>query len=187
MERLGRKLRELMVDEIAGLVKDSPYLFFVNFQKLPVSKVETLRRTLKKSSSDLKVVKNSVLRLALKKRKLDSLCDLVEGSCAVTFGKNDPIKTSKLLFNFSRGEESFVIKGGYIDGEVLFADRIKELALLPSREVLLARVVGSIISPVSGLVNVLKGNIQKLVYALDAITSAKGGSASGEKKEEKGG
>ncbi len=175
MEGMGRKFKELMVDEVAELVKDSPYLFFVNFKELPVSKVESLRRLLKKSASDLKVVKNSILKLALKKRKLEPLCELVESSCAVTFGRNDPIKTSKILYDFSRAEEGLTIRGGYVDGQLLLADKIKELAMLPSREVLLARVVSTIKAPISGLVNVLKGNLQKLVYVLDAVS----------KKEEK--
>lgn len=177
MEKIGRKFRELMVDEVEGFVKDSPYLFFVNFRRLPVSKVQSLRRSLRKTSSELKVVKNSILKLALKKRKLEPLCELVEGSCGVTFGKNDPIKVSKILYDFSRAEEGLTIKGGYVDGQVLMADRIKELAMLPSREVLLARLIGTIKAPLSRLVNVLNGNSQKLVYILSAIS----------KKEEKGG
>lgn len=174
MESIGRKFRELMVDEVEGFVKDSPYLFFVNFQKLPVSKVQSLRRSLRKTSSELKVVKNSILKLALKKRKLEPLCELVEGSCGVTFGKNDPIKVSKILYDFSRAEEGLTIKGGYVDGQVLMADRIKELAMLPSREALLALLIGTIKAPLNGLVNVLDGNLRKLAYILDAI-SKKGG------------
>lgn len=182
MQKVGRKFRELMVEEVAEMLKDSPYLFFVNFHKLPNSKVESLRRSLNKSASDLKVVKNSILKLALKKRKLEPLCELIEGTCAVTFGKNDPLKTSKVLYDFSRAEEGLSIRGGYVDGQVLLADRIKELALLPSREVLLAQLIGTLKAPLNRLVNVLDGNLRKLVYVLDAISSASGG-----KKEEKGG
>ncbi len=162
MKKMGRKFKELMVEEVAELVKDSPYLFFVNFQKLPVSKVESLRRSLKSSASDLKVVRNTVLKLALRKRKLEPLCEFAEGSCAVTFGRNDPVKTSKILFDFSRAEEGLSIKGGYVDGQVLLADKIKELATLPPREVLLAKLIGTMKAPLNGLVNVLNGNLQKL-------------------------
>lgn len=170
MKKMGRKFKELMVEEVAELVKDSPYLFFVNFQKLPVSKVESLRRSLKSSASDLKVVRNSVLKLALRKRKLEPLCEFAEGSCAVTFGRNDPVKTSKILFDFSRAEEGLSIKGGYVDGQVLLADKIKELATLPPREVLLAKLIGTMKAPLNGLVNVLNGNLQKLAYILDAVS-----------------
>lgn len=174
MEKSGRKFKGIMVDEIAKIIKDNPCLFFVNFQKIPNSKTEKLRRSLKKSSSDLKVVKKSILKLALKKHKLDSLCNLAESSSAIMFAKEDPAKTSKILYDFARADENMVIKGGYVEGEILLVDRIKELALLPSREVLLARVVGGMKAPISGLANVLRGNMQKLVYVLNAI-SKKGG------------
>ncbi len=174
MEKLGRKFKGIMVDEIAKIIKDNPYLFFVNFQKIPNSKTEKLRRTLKKSSSDLKVVKKSVLKLALKKHKLDSLCDLADDSSAITFAKGDPARTSKILYDFARIDENMVIKGGYVEGEILLVDRIKELALLPSRDVLLSMVVGGMKAPISGLANVLRSNIQKLVYILNAV-SKKGG------------
>ena len=174
MEKSGRKFKGIMVDEIAKIIKDNPYLFFVNFQKIPNSKTEKLRRTLKKSSSDLKVVKKSILKLALKKRSLDSLCDLAEGSSAIMFAKDDPARTSKILHDFAKADENMVIKGGYIEGEILLVGRIKELAMLPSREVLLARVVGGMKAPINGLANVLRGNLQKLVYVLNAI-SKKGG------------
>jgi len=183
MEKFGRKFKGIMVDEIAKIIKDNPYLFFVNFQKIPNSKTEKLRHTLKKSSSDLKVVKKSVLKLALKKHKLDLLCDLADDSSAITFAKGDPARTSKILYDFARADENMVIKGGYVEGEILLVDRIKELALLPPRDVLLARVVGGMKAPINGLANVLRGNIQKLVYILNAVSSAKGGSASGGKKE----
>lgn len=174
MEKFGRKFKGIMVDELAKIIKDNPYLFFVNFQKIPNSKMERLRRTLKKSSSNLKVVKKSILKLALKKRSLDSLCDLAEGSSAITVAKDDPARTSKILYDFSKANENMVIKGGYVEGEILLADRIKELAMLPPREVLLARVVGGMKAPISGLANVLRGNIQKLVYVLNAISKKEG-------------
>lgn len=174
MEKVGRKFKECMVDEVAGVVKESPYLFFVNFQKLPVSKMESLRHSLKNSSSDLKVVKNSILKVALRREKLEPLCEFAEGTCAVTFGRNDPVKTSKILFDFSRAEGDLTIRGAYVDGQILLADRIKELAMLPSREVLLAKLLGTMKAPLNGFVKVINGNLQKLVYVLDAI-SKKGG------------
>lgn len=177
MEKVGRKFKELMIDEVLEMIKDSPYIFFVNFQKLPVSKVESLRRSLKKSASDLKVVKISILKLALKKRKLEPLCELAEGSSGVTFGKNDPVKTSKILYDFSKADEGLTIRGGYVDGQVILANRVKELAMLPSREVLFAKLLATIKAPLNRLVNVLNGNSQKLVYVMSAIS----------KKEEKGG
>jgi len=173
MEKLSRKVKGLMVDEVAGLIKKNPYLFFVNFEKVKASKTEKLRKTLKKSSSELKVVKRSILKLALKKQKLDPLSDLAETSSAVTFSKEDPTKASKILYDFSRVETNMAIKGGYMDGQVLTMDNVKELAMMPAREVMLARVVGGLQAPISGLVNVLNGNLQKLVMVFNEISKKK--------------
>lgn len=173
MEKLSRKVKGIMVDEVAGLIKKSPYLFFVNFEKIPASKTEKLRKTLKKSSSELKVVKKSILKLALKKHKLDPLCDIAEGSSAVTFSKDDPTKASKILYDFSKVYSSMVIKGGYMDGQVLSTENVKELALMPPRDVMLAWVIGGMKAPISGFVNVLSGNLRKLVIVLNEISKKK--------------
>ena len=173
MEKLSRRVKGLMVDEVAGLLKKNPYLFFVNFEKVPTSKTEKLRKSLKKSSSELKVVKKSILKLALKRQKLDSLCDIAETASAVTFAKEDPTRASKILYDFSRTESNMAIRGGYMDGQVLSIETIKELALLPSREVMLARVLGTMKAPITGLVNVLNGNMQKLVMVLNEISKKK--------------
>jgi large subunit ribosomal protein L10 len=182
MEKMARKFKGLMVDEVAEMIKNNPHLFFLNFQKVPASKTEKLRRSLKKSSSEFKVLKRSVVKLALKKRKMDDLCAIAEQSCAITFVRENPARTSKILFDFSRSEENMVITGGYVEGEILAFERIKELAMLPPREVLLAMVIGGMKSPMSGFANVLRGNLQKLVYALNAIYSAAGGAKGGENK-----
>ena len=173
MEKLSRKVKGVMVDEVAGLIKKNPYLFFVNFEKVPASKAEKLRKTLKKSSSEIKVVKRSILKLALKKQKLDPLCDMAEVSSAITFSKDDPTKASKILFDFSKVEQSMLINGGYVDGQVLSIENVKELAMLPPREVMLARVMGGMKAPIQGLANVLRGNLQKLVMVLNEVSKKK--------------
>jgi len=173
MEKLSRKVKEVMVDEVAGLIKKNPYLFFVNFEKVKASKTEKLRKSLKKSSSELKVVKRSILKLALKKQKLEPLCEIAETSSAVTFSKDDPTKASKILYDFSKIEQTMVIQGGYMDGKVLSSENVKELAMLPPRDVMLAIVVGTMKSPIQGLANVLRGNLQKLVMMLNEVSKKK--------------
>lgn len=173
MEKFSRKVKGVMVNEVAGLIEKNPYLFFVNFEKVPASKTEKLRKTLKKSSSELKVVKRSVLKLALKKQKLEPLCDLAERSSAVTFSKEDPTRASKILYDFSRAEQNMVIKGGYMDGQVISTENIRELAMLPSRDVMLARVMGGMKAPIQGFANVLRGSLQKLVMVLNEVSKKK--------------
>ena len=173
MEKLSRKVKEVMVDEVAGLIKKNPYLFFVNFEKVKASKTEKLRKTLKKSSSELKVVKRSILKLALKKQKLEPLCDMAEKSSAVTFSSDDPTNASRILYDFAKADQNMVIKGGYMDGQVLSTENVKELAMLPPRDVMLARVMCGMKAPIQGLANVLRGNLQKLVRVLNEISKKK--------------
>ena len=162
-----------MVDEVAGLIKKNPYLFFLNFEKVKASKTEKLRKSLKKSFSELKVVKRSILKLALKKQKLEPLCDIAEMSSAVTFSKDDPTGASKILYDFAKADQNMVIKGGYMDGRVLSTENIKELAMLPPRDVMLARVMGGMKAPIQGLANVLRGNLKKLVMVLNEVSKKK--------------
>ncbi|OGX29879.1 MAG: 50S ribosomal protein L10 [Omnitrophica WOR_2 bacterium RIFCSPLOWO2_12_FULL_51_24] len=173
MEKLSRKVKVVMVDEVAGLIKKNPYLFFVNFEKVKASKTEKLRKSLKKSSSELKVVKRSILKLALKKQKLEPLCDIAETSSAVTFSKDDPTKASKILYDFAKADQNMVIRGGYMDGQVLSTENVNELAMLPPRDVMLAIVMGGMKAPIQGLANVLRGNLQKLVMVLNEVSKKK--------------
>jgi len=173
MEKLSRKVKVAMVDEVAGLIKKNPYLFFVNFERVKASKAEKLRKSLKKSFSELKVVKRSILKLALKKQKLDPLCDIADTSSAVTFSKDDPTKASKILYDFAKVDQGMVIRGGYMDGQVLSTENVNELAMLPPRDVMLARVMGGMKAPIQGLANVLRGNLQKLVIVLNEVSKKK--------------
>ena len=87
--------------------------------------------------------------------------------------KNDPVAPAKLISEFIKDNRIMEIKGGLVEGKVIDADAVKALANLPPREVLIARLLGSMQSPITGFVNVLQGNIRNLVYALDAVRQQK--------------
>jgi large subunit ribosomal protein L10 len=119
------------------------------------------------------VVKNSILNVVLDQLKIESMKDLVDGGVGVSLSGDDVIATTKVLVNFSKTHEKFQIKGAYIDGKLMGPDKIKEIASLPSREVLLARMVGGMKAPITGFVMVLGGVIRKFVYAIDAVKQKK--------------
>ena len=95
------------------------------------------------------------------------------GSLASSFGYQDPISLIKVLAKLSKENADFKILGGMVEGKVLSAAEIKELSKIPSKEVLLARLVGSIKGPISGFANVLRGNLRNLVGVLNAIQNNK--------------
>ncbi|MDD5496042.1 MAG: 50S ribosomal protein L10 [Candidatus Omnitrophica bacterium] len=170
---LGRLCKERMIDEVLSLFKESPNFFVTSYMGSTVSDLEGLRRNLRGAKSSYLVVKNAVLNVVLDKLKLKDVKPMVEGGVGISFSGEDIISTSKLLVGFAKGNDKFKIRGAFIDGKLVSADKIKELAMLPARDVLLAMVVGGIKSPITGFVNVLSGVIRKFVYAIDAIKVSK--------------
>ena len=114
-------------------------------------------------------MKNSICRLALEKLKLKDLANALEASCALTYTQDDAVSVSKTLVGFSKDNKNLKLKGAYIDGEMITEGAIRELAALPSREVLLGRLVSCINSPVAGFVSACSGIVKKLLYALNEI------------------
>ena len=98
---------------------------------------------------------------------------LVDGAVGVSLSGEDIIATCKALVDFTKVHEKLKLKGAYLDGKNISPARIKELASLPTRDVLIAQVVGGIKSPITGFVNVLGGVLRKFLYCLDAIKAKK--------------
>jgi len=169
----GKLCKEKMINEILTDLKERPNFFITNYMGSSVSDLEDVRKSLRASSSTFYVVKNSMLKVVLDQLKLEDLKNLVDGGVGVSLSGGDVIATSKVLVNFAKTHEKFKIKGAMIDGKLVTTDKIKELASLPSREVLLAQIVGGIKSPITGFVMVLGGLIRKFVYVVDAVRSSK--------------
>lgn len=169
----GRLFKLRMVDEYTDRLKDSSSIFVTDFRGLTDKEFKDLRKKLKLASAHYLIVKNSICRLALKKLKLSNLADMITGSCALSYGQDDPVSISKTLVSFHKDNKNLKLKGGYADGQVMTEDMIKELAALPSREVLLAKLVSCLNSPVVGLVSVCSGIVKKLLYALNEIVKQK--------------
>jgi len=169
----GRFLKTCIIKEYADRLKDSSSLFVTDFKGLTNKQIEELRKKLKNVSSKYLVINNSLCKSALKDLKLEALADLVDGSCAISYTSSDPVATSKALVNFAKNNEHFQVKGGYVDGGVITVDTIRELAAMPSREVLLGRLVAAINSPITGMVSVCSGIIKKMLYVINDIIRKK--------------
>lgn len=162
-----------MVEELASRFDGHPNFILTSYMGSTVSDLEQVRRSLRGTASDYVVVKNSVLRVVLEKRKLDDMKAAVDGGMGISFSGNDIISACKILVNFSKTHDKFKIKTAMVDGRVMSEDALKRLASLPTKEVLLAQVVGGIKSPITGFVNTLSGILRKFVYVVDAIKAAK--------------
>lgn len=162
-----------MVEEIVFRIKEHPDFIITSYMGSSVADLESLRKNLKRSSSDYMVVKNSILKVVFDKLKLAEESSKIEGGMGLSFSGEDIISTCKTLSVFATSHDKFKIKGAIIDGKPMPADRVKVLASLPAKKVLLAQVVGGIKSPITGFVNVLGGVLRKFVYVVGAIRSTK--------------
>ncbi len=169
----GKLCKDRMIGEILNDIKERPNFFITNFMGSSVSDLENVRKSLKATKGTFVVVKNSMINVVLDQLKLEEAKSLIDGGVGISLSGDDVVATSKILVNFSKTHEKFKIKGAVIDGKLVAADKIKEMASLPSRDVLLAQVVGGIKAPITGFVSVLGGVLRKFVYVVDAVRVSK--------------
>ncbi len=159
-----------MLDEAKGVV-------ITSFSKVGVKDDQQTRADLRKAGVYVKVVKKTLLQKVCDEQSWNFGLQEVQGNVAVAFSRDDEVTPAKLVREVAKKQEGFSIVGGLMqEGNtaiVLDAARVEELAQIPSREELLAKVVGSLASPLSGLVGVLSGTQRNFVYALKAIAEKK--------------
>ena len=170
---LTKKQKKQIVEELSDKIKRQKSLIFTDVSRINVSGAQRLRRILRQSDIEYKVVKKSLINLALKKDSIRQELSNGEftGTIGLAFSYNDPIAPIKILDKFAKEHENFKILTGIMGNKILTIDDIKELAKIPSKEELLAMLIGSLKAPINGLINVLGGTIRNLVGVLSAIKS----------------
>jgi len=153
-------------------------VYFAQNKGLEVKKVTDLRKKLYKEGIELVVAKKTLMKIAAKKNGLPDLTDeMMDGPVAAAFGFGDVIIPAKVLYDFSKENVNLQLIGGVVEGKLLNKAEAKQLATLPSRTELLAKLVGSMKSPISGFHGVLAGTLRKLVYGLKAVHDKKAAEA----------
>jgi large subunit ribosomal protein L10 len=140
---------------------------------LTVAEMKDLRNKLRPSGAEFRVAKNTLARIAAREAGREELVSLLVGPTAITLVPGDPAAAAKTLSDFGRTSRKLELRGAYLDGETLGADSVKQLATLPSREQLLTNLVTGLVSPISGLANVLAQLPRGLVVALDQVRQQK--------------
>ena len=173
---LSRVSKNLIIKEVEKEAEKRPS-FFVSQHGLglPAASLDKLRAKLRGANARYLMVKNSLGRIALDRQGMKDVP--LSGASGIAFIGGDAAASSKILVDFGKENEAFKIQCGYLDGRVLTQADVKALASLPSKEVLLARVVGGIQTPISRFVSVLSGTVRQVVNVLDAIAKKKGTSA----------
>ena len=173
MKEATLKAKEAEVAEIQEKLQKSQSVMFLDYRGLTVSEVTELRNKMRAAGVEYKVIKNTMMRRAAQEAGVEGLDEILEGPTAVAFGYEDPVAPAKILVDFIENAKKTQLKGGVLVGRAMSQAEIKDLASLPSKEQLLAKLMGSLNAPVTGLVMALSGIPRKLVYALNAIKEKK--------------
>ncbi|MBN1915424.1 50S ribosomal protein L10 [Candidatus Dojkabacteria bacterium] len=162
------------VAEYRDRLRLSKAVYLIEPKGITPNEATELKKALFNLNSQFNVVKNSLFKLALKDEGMDLDEDLLDGPNAAVFTSEQSLsEAAKIISKFIKDSEKGEIKGGILDGKFVSKDQVEALANLPSREQLLAQVVGTMYAPVSGFVNVLAGNIRSILYVLNAVKEQK--------------
>ena len=152
------KQKEEEVKALADQVKDAKLVLLTDYRGINVTDVTNLRKTLRGTSSDYKVIKNNITRRAFAECGIEGLDDALLGPTAVIIGKEDYLEPAKAIYEFTKKNDFYKIKGGIVEGKVMTAEEIITLAKLPSRETLIGMLAGGLL-----------GTISKFAVAIDQV------------------
>jgi large subunit ribosomal protein L10 len=167
--------KEATIEELRQKINDAKHLFFTNYAGLSVEDITKLRNELRKDDgvATYGVVKNTLFSIAAGDELAAKLETYLAGPTAVVFAGEDPVGPAKALKTFGDANKPVEIKAAYIDGQIVDAAAVAVLASLPPKIELLAKLVGTLKSPLYGLVTVLSGNQSGLVRVLNSIREQK--------------
>jgi large subunit ribosomal protein L10 len=168
---LNRDQKAAVIDEVAAQISASEAVFAVDYRGISVPQAAELRTRLRDADASFRIVKNTLTERAADKAGAEALKTLLEGPTAMTFVRGDAAAAAKALADFRRasGGRLLQFKGGWMNGAPLDAGQMEAIARLPSRDVLIGRLVGMVASPLTGLATSLNGLIGGLARQLQQI------------------
>lgn len=173
---ITREAKEKAVEKLSGELGRIKLAVMTDYRGLTVPEAEELRETLRKEGMTYRVTKNTLLRLAVQTNPAMAEIDpqTFTGPMALAMGFDDEVAPARVIFQYAKNHDALEIVGAITgDGQVLDAAQVKALATLPTREQLLAQVVGTIAAPLTGFVGVMAGNVRSIINVLNALSEAK--------------
>lgn len=161
------------LEQIKADLADVQAVWVVDYRGLTVKESQELRRNIREADAVMKVYKNTLMQIALKEADMPDMDQVLSGPSAFVFADGDPVASAKALRDFAKDNEKLVIKGGIMDGAFVDAEAVEKIASLPSREELIAKLLGSLQNPMSQIVRVLNGPAEALARAIGAIADQK--------------
>ncbi len=173
---MQKQQKAMIIDELADSLYQSKLVLFTDYKGMSVETISKLREELSKVDARYRVVKNTLLKISLKKINLypDEIENHLQGTTAIMYSLGDPVLALKSLYNFlNENKNALAIKSGLFEGKFITSQQAKEFSNLPPRDVLIAQLVGQIQAPIYSLHVVLSGTLRKLLYALKEIENKK--------------
>ncbi len=170
---MNREEKAAVVADLIGKFEKAKIAIVTDYRGLTVSKIEKLRRELKKNNAEIRIAKNTLLRRAVQGTPFEVMQDQLIGTTALTVSYDDPVAPAKILTDFAKEHPQLVIRSAVLEGKALTADDLKALSSLPSKDVMLARVLSVMQAVPTSFVRVLNAVPQSFVYTLQAIKDKK--------------
>ncbi len=170
---LTRETKAELLATYQGDMAAAPHAFLVGFSGITVGQVDDLRRRVRTAGGRYSVVKNRIARLAFEDSSLGALSDHLVGPTAIAYGGDDPVGLARTLTEFAEDVPALEFKAGLVDGQQVSAETIREIASLPSREALVAKLLFLLQSPIARLVRGLGDIAPQFLRALNLIAGQK--------------
>ncbi|KNZ69490.1 50S ribosomal protein L10 [Thermincola ferriacetica] len=174
---MARPEKEAIVSMVKEKLQNSQGAVLTDYRGLNVAEITELRNKLREAKVEFKVIKNTLTKRAADELGIEGLDPYLEGPTAIAFGMEDPVAPAKILADFAKTHNQLELKVGILDGKVIDKAKIKELAELPSKAELIAKVLGGMSSPLYGFAGSLQGILRNFVYVLNAVKDKKAAEA----------
>lgn len=162
-----------MLEDIKNDIQNAGAMWVVDYRGLTVKQIQELRRAIREADAEMKVYKNTIMHLALKETDSPDLDEILAGPSAFVFAGEDPVASAKVLKKYAASNDLLEIKGGMMDGAFLDVAQVMAVASLPSREELIAKLLGTISNPLVKTVRVLNGPMEAFARALGQVAKQK--------------
>jgi len=167
--------KAISIEALADSLGRAQLAVLTDYRGLKVSDLQTLRTNLRQHGAEFHIAKNTLTRIAAEQVGIEGLRPMLEGPLALVLGYGDPVAASKTISDFARTSRVLTIKGGVLDKQVISAADVEALATTPPREVILAKLLGLMVSPMARTVGVLSGPSRSVAYILQARVDQLGG------------
>jgi large subunit ribosomal protein L10 len=165
--------KQSLVAEIKDRFNESQAVLMIDYRGLTVKEMQELRGKVREAGGDITVYKNSLTEIAVRELALPNMDAYLQGPTAFVFIEADPVAPAKALTTFAKAHQALELKGGFVENQLVDSAGVKAIADLPSREELIAKLLGTMLNPLTGTVRVLAGPARAFVTVVDAIAKEK--------------